>query len=360
MRSLIFKLMQLASSKKKKSNVSVIENLPRWAGKSRGHYEVWYITGNAQEYGFWIRYTINVAEDGFNDWAGVWISIFKKGQPPLGLCRKFPLSEFRCDSKEFIIRIGEKNELGEGHCSGSIVVKNVKAEWKLEFSPNNYILKHLPDAAYYLPIETSVLSPNPDLKFTGYIKLKDIDTGEIICDISPLSGRGYQTHIWGKKHAYKWVWGHCNSIYDENGELLEDTFFEGLTVVVKRGPLQLPPISLFYLKYKGRLIKFNDFKNIITNSESWEFSKEKSLWELKSKYMNFVMRMEGDPGNFIMATYTDPDGDLAFCHNSEIESSIIEFELNGKRLRLNCPGTFHTEFGARTPLDYELKTFIYE
>jgi hypothetical protein len=146
---------------------------------------------------------------------------------------------------------------------------------------------------------------------------------------------------------------------DENGNLLEDSFFEGITVIVKRGPIHLPPITLFSLRYKGENFEFNNFRDILFNSAKWEYG-DNITWEIRSRKMNFSLKMKGDKNNFIMATYDDPDGEKAFCHNSEIESAEIEFEMEGKKFKLFCPGTFHTEFGARAPLEYAPQKFLYE
>lgn len=334
------------------------ENLPRWSGKTKEHYEVWYITGNAKDCGFWIRYTINVSDN--SEWAGVWCAVFKKGEKPIGICRKYPLSDFSWDSKKFKISIGEQNYLTETQAVGKISVKNFSASWELEFKPTGYVFKHLPEFAYYLPVDSVVLSPNPDLRFSGYITLKDIEKGKELINIRFNDGVGYQTHIWGKKHAYKWVWGHSNCIKDENGNILEDTFFEGLTVVEKAGPLRVPPINIFSLKYKGKLYNFNGAKDIIMNSSKWSYGEDGVRWELKSKKMGFSLKLETKKDNFIMAIYDDPSGEKVFCHNSEIESAEIEFELGGKKIKLFCDGTFHTEFGSRTPLEYSPTKFIYD
>ncbi len=345
-------------------------NLPRWSGKTRGHYEVWYFTGNAGEHGFWIRYTINVSENDFNDWAGVWCAVFKKGEKPVGICRKFPLSYFSwCVKNEsemkkgFEIRVGEGNYFTERSARGRITVGNLYAEWDINFEPSGYIFKHLPEPTYYIPVETALLSPNPDLKFSGYIRIRNIETGDVMKDmkLSPEISGGYQTHIWGKKHAYRWVWGHSNTLYDENGDVVEDSFFEGITVVAKIGPLQIPPMTVFALRYKGKIYEFNGIKDIILNDAKWKYSDNEVIWELKSKKMNFNLSMHTKKDNFIMATYDDPDGEHAFCHNSEVEDAEIVFEPEeGRKAKLYCKGTFHTEFGARTPLEYEPVKFIYE
>ncbi|MCS7214291.1 MAG: hypothetical protein NZ927_08770 [Candidatus Calescibacterium sp.] len=336
------------------------ENLPRWNGKTKEHYEVWYLTGNANNHGFWIRYTLNISENGLNDWAGVWCAVFKKGEKPIGICRKYPLSEFKWEVRSFRINIGESNIFSEKKSEGKITVGNISASWELNFEPTGYIFRHLPDFAYYLPVDTVVLSPNPNLIFSGYITLKDTQTGEIIKNLEFSDGVGYQTHIWGKKHAYKWVWGHSNFIKDENGNILEDSFFEGLTVVEKTGPLRVPPINIFTLKYKNNIYEFNGIKDIIFNSSKWKYGEDSVFWEIRSKKMNFSLKMNTKKDNFIMAIYDDPGGDKVFCHNSEVESTEISFELNGKTIKLFCDGTFHTEFGSRTPLEYNPAKFIYE
>lgn len=353
-------MIQKAHERKAKLPEYVVENLPRWSGKVREHYEVWYITGNAKDHGFWIRYTLNVSESGLNDWSGVWCAIFKRGEKPIGVCRKYPLNDFRWEVRSFKLNVGESNSLSDRKAIGRITVGNILASWELDFEPTGYVFRHLPDFAYYLPVDTVVLSPNPNLKFSGFITLKDIQSGNIIKDLRFSDGVGYQTHIWGKKHAYKWVWGHSNILKDENGDILEDSFFEGLTVVEKTGPLRVPPVSIFTIRYKGKTLEFNNIKDIIFNSSKWDYGDHSVYWYLRSKKSNFSLKMQGRKENFIMAIYDDPNGEKVFCHNSEVESAEIQFELDGKNLKLICDGTFHTEFGSRTPLEYNPEKFLYE
>ncbi len=320
----------------------VKENRPRWNFKKKEHYEVWYITGNTKsEDGFWIRYTIDPAFDR----ARVWFAFFLNKGKPLGIIKNFSLSEFKVSES---LRIGEVNELSNTFARGKIKVGNIEAEWDFTWSYGG-IYKHLPQIAYRLPIgDTTVISPNINSKASGYIKIKKGGkTTKIELEDSPID----QTHLWGKKHAYAWVWGHCNAFE-------EDGFFEGITAVAERHGIVLPPITLFCLKTKSTDFCANSLFDILKN-KSERFAGRTFFWKIESSKgkKKFKLISETDAGKFILAQYDDPDGEKVYCYNTEVGSVEIEVEEDGKKSSFPS-NMFHIEFGMRQKLDVEVPTFI--
>ena len=49
-------------------------------------------------------------------------------------------------------------------------------------------------------------------------------------------------------------------------------------------------------------------------------------------------------------TYHDPDGELAYCYNSEIASLRLEIHESGRVTQLNSAGHAHFEYAQRAPV----------
>src|SRR5215217_7405246 len=55
------------------------DNLCRWDRRSKGHYEVWFLTLNhrASQLGFWFRYTVE-SPSGLDPRAALWAALFNR------------------------------------------------------------------------------------------------------------------------------------------------------------------------------------------------------------------------------------------------------------------------------------------
>ena len=327
------------------------ENLPVWDGRKSGHYEVWYITGNHKKSGsgFWIRYTLEIPYKG-DGWAGIWFSFFEKGKKPFGLVEKYSLSEFKSEKESFLINIAGST-LSNNESKGEVSSRRHKATWDLTFesSGSNETYYHLPRFLYRLPTDTHVLSPNISVALKGNIKISTVDRERVFeFNGDPAD----QTHLWGRKHAHSWVWAHCNG-FENKGD-----FFEGLAVVVKRGFLKLPLITIFSLRIDEKRYDFNNIFSIVKNKSKYLFSNE-PLWEGEgvSGRIKANFKIHAARKDFILAEYEDPDGEVAFCHNTEIAWGEITLYKDGKMFKKIESDLFHIEFGARSILDENSERF---
>jgi hypothetical protein len=72
-----------------------------------------------------------------------------------------------------------------------------------------------------------------------------------------------------------------------------------------------------------------------------------------------VGEVDAPRGSLVGVTYHDPDGDLAYCYNSEVASmrlSLWDRPSRGRvgwvlRETLVADGTAHFEYAQRTPVD---------
>jgi hypothetical protein len=318
------------------------DNVRRWDGAAKKHYEVWYLTANhrASQTGFWIRYTMESPIDG-EPYAQLWFAQFDARDPTrtFGINRKFPIASMTASADPFGVAIGG-NQIVHDRIRGALAGDGHDARWDLRWVPSAKTHRHLPDVLYARGgiSETCVLSPNLDVALVGSIT---VDGRTLQFDGEP----GGQTHVWGRKHAHAWAWGHCNAFDDHPGAA-----FEGLCVRLKRGRVTLPPMTVVSLYLDGEPLLFNQFHHTPMNrgqfgSGFWRFQ----AWRP-------TVRIEGEfsarPEDMVVAHYEDPDGQPSFCSNTEIgDLRITVFRRAGtgwkEQAKLFAPRRGHFEVGAR-------------
>lgn len=320
------------------------DNLRVWDGSRRGHYEVWYLTLNHRpsRTGFWIRYTLESPRTGHGDPYGqLWFAAFDAADPArtFAINRRFPIAEMRAEQGPFAVELPGA-QLRHDAARGQLTGGGHDASWDLAWAPDARTHLHLPGVMYRRGGvgDTTVLSPNLDVAYRGSIT---VDGRRL-----ELSGEpGCQTHLWGRKHAHAWAWGHCNGFTDRPGAA-----FESLTVRLKRRGRVLPPMTLLCLRLDGQEHRFTDFKNVPFNRGGWSTG---NYW---FQATGARVRVEGEfscrPDDMVVAPYADPDGEASFCSNTEVADLrlvVSDRTLRGWRERetLLAPGTGHFEIGAR-------------
>lgn len=323
------------------------DNVRVWDGRSRGHYEVWYLTLNHRpsRTGFWIRYTLEAPYDPARaPYAQLWFAAFDADDPSrnFALNRKFPIAEHDASSSPFEIRIGEAS-LGHGHARGALEGDGHRARWDLAWLPAARTHRHLPPVVYGLrPIDTKVLSPNLDVPVRGAIEM---DGRVLTLDGEP----GGQTHLWGRKHAHAWAWGHCNAFEGRRGAALE-----ALSVRLKRRGVVLPPLTLVSLYLDGEEHRLNGFDDVIWNRGWFRTCRYEFL--ARGRDVKIVGEYVCRPEDMITTPYEDPDGEASFCANTEVADLRVTvyrrsslFGAWREAARLYAPKTGHFEIGGRAP-----------
>jgi hypothetical protein len=166
--------------------------------------------------------------------------------------------------------------------------------------------------------------------------------------------RGGQAHLWGSKHATRWAWAHCNDLSNpagEPGELL----FDGVSAVVSRFGRQLGPNTTIVGRVGNRPFASTSPVRILTNRtrfglEGWRFEAVDSVHKLVGEVRPTRVQLVG-------VTYEDPDGQKAYCYNSETASVQLElYERSRRTAGWRAAGAFlsagrcHFEYGQRTPV----------
>lgn len=314
-------------------------NALRWNRRS-GHYEVYYVTltDRASGVGIWVRYTLEAPIAG-EPTCALWFAAMDPAGHGHVVARKrtFPIGELRCERDPFRLQIGEA-ELTDTSARGGFD----DVSWDLSWRPGE---SYQPVPAPLRPFASTVLVlAHGDVPITGRCQFHDRTL--------ELSGaRGAQTHLWGAKHAESWSWARCGELNDEDGVRAVDTFIDGVSPRVKRFGRELGPALLLVGQIDG-----SAFRSTALRSSHSTFGQDGWRFEASTRRRKLVCEVKPDRRLLAGVTYHDPDGEQAYCYNSEAASMRVEIHAgNGPPRILTGDGSAHFEYGQREPLpDLEL------
>ncbi|HEY6005663.1 MAG TPA: hypothetical protein VIV57_22475 [Anaeromyxobacter sp.] len=318
------------------------DNARVWRGQP-GHYEVWYLTFNHRpsRTGFWIRYTLEAPRSGRGEpHAQLWFAHFDALDPKRNFAvhRKLPIASMVARAAPFEVRIGDAT-LTHASARGSLEGAGHSARWDLGWTPARRTHLFLPGFAYRSPrVSTKVLSPNLDVALSGRV---EVDGRTLALEAEP----GAQTHLWGRKHADAWAWGHCNAFEGRTG-----TAFEALTVRAR--PLA-PWLTFLTLVLDGETLRLGRLAGTVLNRGRMGTTR----YEMRA--YGSEVRIEGEyscrPEDMVVAEYADPDGEPSYCANTEVaDLSLTVYRRSGwlrrwvEQARLAAPRCGHFEVGGRS------------
>jgi hypothetical protein len=321
------------------------DNVLVWDRLQTGHYEVWYLTFShlPTRTGYWLRHVIEVPQSG-SPYAQVWFAFFDANEPKnnFALHDTHPIGELSDTAAPFRIAIGAA-ELGHDHARGAIAGAGHSASWDLSWLPAATTHHHLPDVIYRTSFaDTRVLSPNLDVPIRGTVV---VDGRTITFEGAP----GGQTHLWGRKHAHAWAWGHCNAFDGRRGAALET-----LSVRLKKRGVVTPPLSLVSLYLDGEAFRFTELGHMLVNRGRF------GTGQYRFSARGADVRLDGEfrcrPADMVLSEYVDPDGEAVYCANSCVADLEVTVQRRASRFgrwrehaRLVAPNAAHFEVAGRTP-----------
>lgn len=307
-------------------------NALRWKGRP-GHYEVYYVTltDPASGVGLWVRYTMEAPIAGDPSCA-LWFAVMDPSGGVLARKQTLPIAELTAEAEPFKLRIGAA-ELVDGAASGGFE----DVSWELRWEAGH---TYQPVPALLRPFASTVLVlANGETAVTGRCEFAG-RTLEL------TRARGGQTHLWGAKHAQSWSWARCSDLRTESGEPVEGSFVDGVSAYVRRFGRRLGPALLLAGRIDGR-----DFRASSLRSDRSTFGPDGWRFETKAGERTVVCEVKPDPRLLAGVTYHDPDGEPAYCYNSEAASMRLEVhERGGRTQTLIGDGTAHFEYGQREPV----------
>jgi len=313
------------------------DNLPRWNSRAGGH-EAWYVTvGDAASgEGFWLRMGLAGARRA-EPTAEVVAARFHPSDPErtFGVRSVHPSPDFTLGGPDRYFGAGE-SEIGPGYVRGAASGGGRRLEWDLNLTTGDPTYVLLTDwAARGLFGSSSVLVANVDAKVTGRV-IADGEAREI------EGGRGQQGHVFGRRHAERWVRAHCRGFEDA------DVVVEAVTAQVRRGPLLTPFVTSIGVRWEGRWIR------LLRVAGPRDFSMGRWLIDVTDRRYRLTGRIEAPSYALVQARLEGPDGVPRYCHHTDVGScrlALFERRPGGfdQIAMLEAKGTVQAEWSGRTP-----------
>jgi hypothetical protein len=332
-------------------------NALRWSGDP-GHYEVYYVTLTDREtgVGLWIRYTMLAPLPGANGapTAALWFLAMDPRPEGWGtVARKatLPIDRLHAGAAPFELQIGDATLTDRG-MAGSFE----DVAWELSWVPSGHPYEHVHPVLQRARVAKTVLTlPHADLHIDGWVQL----AGK---RLELHSTPGGQAHLWGSKHASSWAWVHCNDFSTLDGKPCDGDFVDGVSVIVPRFGREVGPSTPFVGRIDGEDFRSISPLRVLTNPSTfaltgWRFEAVGGSRKLSGE-------VDADRSQLAGVTYHDPDGELAYCYNSETATMRLHVYERARqvggwahRRTLVADGRAHFEYAQRTPVpDLELLT----
>jgi hypothetical protein len=325
-------------------------NALRWEGEP-GHYEVYYLTLTDPHtgVGVWIRYTMvaPLPATGEPPSCSLWFLAMDPragSAPTVGRKATFGIERLESTREPFALRLADATLTDEGMAGG---FEDVSWELRWSAAPKPYEPVH-PLLQRLGVAKTVLVLPHAHVPVEGTITLP---SGESLA----LGGvRGGQAHLWGSKHASSWAWVHCNDFTTAEG-MAVDAFIDAVSVTVPRLGREVGPNTPVVARIDGAEFRSTSPLRIVRNQS--RFGLDGWRFEATDGALRLVGEVEPVREQLAGVTYQDPDGELAYCYNSETASMRLEVQERLRRrggwrqLRtLVSTGRAHYEVGQRQPV----------
>ena len=317
-------------------------NALQWDGDP-GHYEVYYLsaTDRGSGVGLWIRYTMVAPLEG-DATCSLWFMAMDPAGGLVGRKHTQPAADLHATAEPFELRIGDSVLTDHGMTGGFEDVS-----WDLRWDPSVPPAEHVHPFLRRAKIAKTILVlPHPAFAVEGSVTF---DGRTLELD----GAAGGQAHLWGSKHASRWAWVHCNDFEGLDGQPRADTWIDGVSVFVPRFGREIGPNTPVVGHVAGQHFASTSPLRVTRNDSrfgltSWHF-------EAIDGSRKIVGDVDAPRDRLVGVTYNDPDGDLAYCYNSEVASMHLRvWERDrsvgeGWRLldELTAPGRAHFEYAQR-------------
>jgi hypothetical protein len=286
----------------------------------RDHVESYFLKLNDPEgrQALWVKATLLARRSSPREVvAEAWAIAFDRAAGHLAAKRTVLASEARFSPLGLDVSVGGL-ELREGRVVGEVSSGGVTFSLDLRYEPLLPALVPFPYPSMYTgPLPGSKLvSPCPDAVFDGTYRVNGRE-------VSVSGWRGMQGHNWGKSHAYRYAWAHCN-VFDGEPDLV----FEGLTGQVKVGPAIAPPLTVLCVRHRGVRYDWTRLRDIAasrgrTDGLRWAFEGASDIGRIEGE-------LWGDPADFVGLRYDNPSGPTTHCLNSKIARARLRFTPGGR------------------------------
>jgi hypothetical protein len=312
-------------------------NAQQWDG-TPGFYEVWYVTltDPSSGTGLWIRYTMVAPTTGEPATCSLWFLAMPPGEAPVGRKASWPVDRLRPAGHPFSVSVDDAT-LREDGATGAFE----DVAWDLRWRPEARGISMVHPAVSRLA-KTKFTVPKVDLMIDG-----EVSFGGRLLRIG--GARGGQAHLWGTKHASRWAWVHCSDLGEEGA------FVEAVSVVVPRLGREIGPNTPVWARVDGADLDATGPVSLALAESRFALTG----WSFTARRVRRKLVVEVDAPRESLAgvTYHDPDGDLAYCYNTEVATARLHlydrnlgFPQWTLRRSWHADGRAHFEYAQREPL----------
>lgn len=315
--------------------------------RAGGHYEVWYLTltDPASGVGLWIRLTLLAPIDGEPSCSLWFLAMDPATGELVGRKATYPIDRLRAAADPFRLSVDDA-QLDQSSTAGAFE----DVAWDLRWAPGR-AYEHVHPLLRRAKIAKTVLTlPQGDVEVRGAVTLPGGRRLEI------AGARGGQAHLHGAKHAQRWAWLHAGDFTDQSGAAVADTFVDGVSVFVPRLGREIGPSTPVVGRFLGEDFASTSPARVFGNRSSFGLAG----WRFEAvDGRRRVLGVADAPRELLAGvTYHDPDGEQAYCYNTEVASlrlSVFDRTARGRRgwaLRqtLLCDGRAHFEYAQREPV----------
>lgn len=321
-------------------------NAMRWDGSS-GHYEVWYVslTDRGSGAGAWIRLTMRAPSAGDPE-CSLWLMAMTPSGERVARKRSFPIAALRAESEPFRLVV-DAAELSDRGSAGRID----DVSWELRWDPGTVageIVHPLLERARIA--RTMMVVPHPDLAIEG-----TITWGGSTLELA--GARGGQTHLWGAKHASRWCWLHASDLEGVDGAQRRGDWIEAVSVVTPRAGREVGPSTPVTGVLLGERFDATGPTRVLRADA--RIGLTSYHFETRNRTRRLRVEVDAPRETLVGVTYDDPDGEQAWCYNSEVASlrAWVWDRSRGGGARwllrdtLQAPGRAHVEYAQREPAE---------
>ncbi|NOZ02843.1 MAG: hypothetical protein GXP54_13295 [Deltaproteobacteria bacterium] len=323
----------------------------RWSAEGQGGIvESLFLKFHIPEEGaaFWTRYTLRRPLPGCGKPVGCLWAVHSSvtGEQTAG-CDTYSASEISVDTDPFNLTIGPGG-LSMGRATGRVKASGGgELEWDLGFEAGDGCLVHFPlEAMYHIGFPRNKLaSPHVSTRFYGTVRVGDrtfrVD-----------GARGMQGHNWGPGVSDHWVWSHINTF-----EGRDDVVFEGLSSILRLGPVSLPPLTILYLKVAGREWLLNAPHQMLLGRSSTEGL----TWKFGGccSGIGISGTVAASSGLTTGLDYISSDGSVKRCLNSNLaDARIMVTGLPEGALELTSLRTATLEMGGEAAIGVDVPVTV--
>lgn len=326
----------------------------RWDPNDRGgHVESFFLKANDPDTdrALWLKLTIYSPLGGVPTVGEAWAVIFDGDEGHVAAKETYPIADMSPGPGGVGLALKECS-LDPGHTTGLVHTPDgAELRWDLEYDATRSPLYLLPmEWMYTAPFpKFKTLTPTADSRFQGFIEVGDRR-------FEVTDWPGMQGHNWGRAHAERYAWAHCNVFDDPGDSSHEGAIFEGFSARIKLGPITTPFLTLVKLVHRGITYDFTDVMCWLRASSqldhtAWDFVCVKGRQRLIGSLWTTPDRMVG-------LTYRNPNGDITHCLNSKIAHCELRLMEDGaSRIRLRSTAKAALEVAVKET-DHPVKMYV--